>query len=80
VSGTEYDGSGLAGKSFATALADMTSGATPSSRAAQAVAAHLVGAICSLTNNQPAAVCAAVPASLKTSQAASANQGASSGG
>jgi hypothetical protein len=80
VSGTEYDGSGLSGKSFATALADITAGANPTSRAAQAVAAHLVGAICSLTNNQPASVCAAVPSSLKTGPAASTNQGASSGG
>jgi hypothetical protein len=80
VSGTEYDGSGLAGQSFAAALAGITSGANPTSRAAQAVAGHLIGAICSLTNNQPATVCTAVPVPLKTSQSASGNQGASSGG
>jgi hypothetical protein len=80
VSGTEYDGSGLAGRSFATALADMTTGASTTSRAAQAVAAHLIGAICSLTNNQPSSVCGAVPSSLKAGQTAAANQGASNGG
>jgi hypothetical protein len=44
------------------------------------VAAHLVGAICSLTDNQPTGVCSAVPNALKTGQASSANQGSSRAG
>jgi thiol-disulfide isomerase/thioredoxin len=79
VSGTEYDGSQLSGMSFNTALADITSGASPTSRAVEAVAAHLIGVISSLTHGQPSSVSSAVPASLQTGQAVSANQGSSSG-
>ncbi len=80
VSGTQYDGSALSNKSFSSAVGYMTSASNPTSRAAEAVAGHLVGVICSLTNDQPASVCSSVPASLKTGQPASANQGSSSGG
>jgi hypothetical protein len=80
VSGTQYDASALAGKSFDTALADIVSDANPTSKAAEAVAANLIGTICSLTNDQPSAVCSAIPASLKTGQAAGGNQGSSAGG
>ncbi len=79
VSGTQYDGAQLSGMSFDTALGDITSGANPTSQAAQAVAAHLIGVICSLTHGQPSSVCSAVPASLQTGQAISANQGSSNG-
>ncbi len=67
VSGSEYDGSALSGLSFDTAVASMTSSTTPTGTAAEAAAAHLIGAICSLTNNQPPSVCSAVPATLKGS-------------
>lgn len=80
ISGTEYDGSALSNKSFTSAVGYMTSASNPTSRAAEAVAGHLIGTICSLTNDQPASVCSTVPASLKTGQAAAANQGSSSGG
>jgi hypothetical protein len=40
----------------------------------------LIGVICSITNNQPSSVCSAVPVTLKTGQAGSANLGSSSGG
>jgi hypothetical protein len=50
--------------------ADITSGADPTSLAGQAVAAHLIGAICTLINNEPATVFAAVPTSLKTGRSA----------
>ncbi len=80
VSGTQYNGAALSGKSFDNALAYLTSGSNNTSKAAQAVTANLIGVMCSLTNNQPSSVCSAVPASLKTGQASSGNQGSSSGG
>jgi thiol-disulfide isomerase/thioredoxin len=80
VSGTEYDGSALSNMSFNTAVGYMTSGTTTASKAAEAVAAHLIGVICSLTNNQPGSVCSAIPASLKTGVSGSGTQGSSSGG
>lgn len=80
VNGTQYDAAALAGKSFSSAVSYITSANNPTSRAAEAVAGHLVGAICTLTNNQPANVCTAVPASLKTGVSSSANQGSSTGG
>ena len=80
ISGTEYDGAALSNKSFDSAVGYMTSASNPTSRAAEAVAGHLIGVMCSLTNDQPATVCASVPASLKTGQAVSGNQGSSSGG
>jgi hypothetical protein len=80
VSGTQYDGSALSNMSFDTAIGYMTSGTTATSQAGKAAAAHLVGVICSLTHDQPASVCSAVPASLKTGVAGSGNQGSSTGG
>ncbi len=80
VSGEEYDASSISNMSFAKAIGSMTSAANPASRAAEGVAGHLVGVICSLTHDQPASVCSAVPAALKTGQAGSSNQGSSSGG
>lgn len=79
VSGTQYNGAALSGKSFDNALASVTSGANNTSKAAQAVAGHLIGVMCSLTGNQPSSVCSAVPASLKSGQAGSGNQGSSRG-
>ena len=80
VNGTEYDGAALAGKSFDSTVGYITSANNPTSRAAEAVAGHLVGAICALTNDQPSSVCSAVPASLKTGVSSSGNQGSSTGG
>lgn len=80
VSGTEYDGSALSGMSFASAVDYMTGSASTTRSAADAVAAHLIGLICSLTHNRPSSVCTAVPSALKTGQASSGNQGSSSGG
>jgi hypothetical protein len=79
VSGTQYDGSALSGKSFDSAVPYMTSGTNTTSMAAQAVTAHLIGIICSLTNNQPSTVCSTIPPELKTGQSTSANQGSSGG-
>jgi hypothetical protein len=80
VSGTEYDGSAIAGKSVGDAATYLTSASNPTSRAAEAVAGRLIGAICKLTGDQPASVCSAVPASLQTGQSTSGNQGSSSSG
>ena len=66
--------------SFSDALAYMTNTSNPTADAAQGLAGHLVAEICSLTHNQPAAVCSAVPTALETGQASSANQGSSNGG
>lgn len=80
INGTQYDGATLAGKSFPAAVAYLTSANNPTSRAAEAVAGHLVGAICAITNDRPSNVCGAVPASLKVGGAATSNQGSSTGG
>lgn len=80
INGTEYDASALAGKSFDSAVGYIASANNTTSRAAEGVAGHLIGTICALTNNQPAKVCSAVPASLKTGTASSVNQGSSAAG
>jgi hypothetical protein len=79
VSGTQYDGSALSGKTFENALTYIISPTTTTAMAAQAVAAHLIGVICSLTNDQPSSVCSNIPAELKTGQSTAANQGSSGG-
>ncbi|MDQ2729174.1 MAG: DUF929 family protein [Actinomycetota bacterium] len=76
ISGASYDSSALANLSM-TRAAQILSGSADASAAgtsklaavsinAKAAAAHIVGAICALTNNQPAKVCSAVPDNLKT--------------
>jgi thiol-disulfide isomerase/thioredoxin len=62
--GAQYDSSAIAGKSFTSAVPYMTSGANATSTAAEASAGYLVGDICALTHDQPASVCAHVPAKL----------------
>jgi hypothetical protein len=77
VSGTEYDGSAIAGKTMLAAAVTLTSGTNSTSQAALAVAGHLVGTICALTHDQPSSVCSQVPASLKQGTTTSGNQGSS---
>ena len=79
IAGTEYDGSALSNVDFDLAVGDVTSGTSATSKAAQGVAAHLIGVICSLTGDQPASVCSAIPPSLKTGGTSSATQGSSPG-
>ncbi|MGH9107517.1 MAG: DUF929 family protein [Acidimicrobiales bacterium] len=80
ISGEEYNAADLSGMTFDSAVGYMTGGSSATSRAAEAVAGHLVGVICSLTKDRPANVCSAVPQALKSGQATSANQGATSAG
>jgi hypothetical protein len=76
ISGASYDSSSLANLSMDRA-AQILSGSADASAAAtnklaavsigaKATAAHIVGVICSLTNNQPGNVCSQVPDNLKT--------------
>ncbi|MDQ2725348.1 MAG: DUF929 family protein [Actinomycetota bacterium] len=85
VSGASYDSSALANLSM-TRAAQILSGTADASAAstsklaavsinAKAAAAHIVGAICSLTNNQPAKVCGQVPDNLKTGGGGSSGKG-----
>lgn len=83
VTGLQYSAevaSHISGDSFSAADSYITSGTNQTSRAAMAAAGFLVGDICTLTHNQPASVCSAVPASLKGVNASDeASGGASSG-
>jgi thiol-disulfide isomerase/thioredoxin len=79
VTGTEYDGSSLSNVDFDLAVGEVTAGTSATSRAVQGLAAHLVGAICSLTADQPASVCSAIPAALKTGGTSAGTQGSSPG-
>lgn len=71
--GAQYEAGPLAKMTFDEAATYLASGTNTTSRDAEAAAGHLIGAICSLTGNQPAQVCSAVPASLKSGGAASNN-------
>jgi thiol-disulfide isomerase/thioredoxin len=80
VTGLQYSQSTaarIAGDSFQAADAYLTSGANPTSQATEAAAGFLVGDMCTLTHNQPAKVCSAVPANLKGVNAASETKGVS---
>ena len=85
ISGASYDSSSLQNLSM-TRAAQILSGSTDASAAsssslaavsinAKATAAHMVGAICALTNNQPANVCSQVPDSLKAGGGGSSGKG-----
>lgn len=85
ISGASYDSSALANLTVARA-AEILSGTADASAAstsklaavsidAKATAAHIVGAICSLTNNQPAKVCSQVPDNLKSGGGGSSGKG-----
>jgi hypothetical protein len=75
ISGASYDSSSLANLSMDRAAQILSGSADASSAAtnklaavsinAKATAAHIVGVICALTNNQPGNVCSQVPDSLK---------------
>ncbi|MDQ6839848.1 MAG: DUF929 domain-containing protein [Actinomycetota bacterium] len=85
ISGASYDASPLANLSVGRA-ADILSGNTDAAAAStsklaavsldtKATAAHIVGIVCSLTNNQPANVCSQVPNNLKQGGGASSGKG-----
>jgi hypothetical protein len=65
VTGAQYDAAPISGKTFDTAVPYMTSGTNPTSKAVEAAAGYLVGEIVALTHDQPAALAAQVPDSLK---------------
>lgn len=80
VTGLQY-GETVAGqipKQFSSAVSYLTSGTSTASKAAMAAAGFLVGDLCTLTNNQPAKVCSAVPANLKGVNAATESSGGGS--
>jgi thiol-disulfide isomerase/thioredoxin len=65
LTGTQYDASPLSGKQWDAAARYITSGTNATSKAVEAAAGYLIGDLCVLTHNQPAAVCSQVPAVLK---------------
>lgn len=65
LTGNQYDASSISLKGWAAAASYMTSGTNPTSKAAEASAGYLIGDICALTHNQPAAVCSQVPSLLR---------------
>ena len=65
ITAAQYDAGQISHWRMAKAAAYMTAGNNSTSRAAEAAAGYLVGDICSLTHDQPASVCSAVPARLK---------------
>ncbi len=65
LTGNQYDASPIAGDQWATAASYMTSGKNVTSKGLEASAGFLVGDLCEITHNQPAAVCSQVPSSLK---------------
>lgn len=84
ISGASYDANALADKSLSR-VSDILSGTSAGeasgstlgsvSQDAKAVAGRLVGAICSLTGDQPAGVCSQVPADLKQGGTATSGKG-----
>jgi thiol-disulfide isomerase/thioredoxin len=65
LTGNQFDASAISGKQWAGAASYMTSGTNPTSKAMEAAAGYLIGDLCALTHNQPAAVCSQVPSLLK---------------
>ncbi len=65
VTAESYDASAIAGFQMLAAVTYMTSGTNTSSKGAEAVAGYFVSDLCTMTHNQPAAVCKAVPTWLR---------------
>jgi hypothetical protein len=65
LTGNQYDASPIAGDQWATAASYMTSGKNSTSKSLEASAGYLIGDLCAITHDQPAAVCSQVPSSLK---------------
>ena len=65
LTGNQYDASPIKQMQWSTAATYMTSGANATSKAAEAAAGYLVGDLCTLTHDQPVAVCSQVPSVLK---------------
>ena len=62
--GPQYVAANLTGMQFDTAAGLMSAGKNSTSKLAEASAGYLVGDICSVTHDQPAAVCSKVPSDL----------------
>lgn len=85
ISGASYDSSALANLPITRAAQILSGAADPAAAGtsklaavsinAKAAAANIVGAICSLTNNQPGNVCSQVPDSLKAGGGGSSGKG-----
>jgi thiol-disulfide isomerase/thioredoxin len=65
LTGNQFDASPISGMQWAAAAPYMTSGSNSTSKAMLAAAGYLVGDLCVLTHDQPAAVCSQVPTVLK---------------
>jgi thiol-disulfide isomerase/thioredoxin len=65
VTAESYDASSIAGFQMLAAVSYMTSGTNTSSKGAEAVAGYFISDLCTLTHNQPAAVCNLVPTWLR---------------
>ncbi|MGA3217632.1 MAG: DUF929 family protein [Acidimicrobiales bacterium] len=65
LTGNQFDASPISGEQWAGAASYMTSGTNPTSKSLEASAGYLIGDLCEITHNQPAAVCSQVPSSLK---------------
>jgi hypothetical protein len=65
ITGVSYNGAPIAGFQMLAAVSYMTSGTNATSKQAEAVAGYLVSDLCTLTHNQPAAVCNQVPTWLR---------------
>lgn len=78
VTGAQFDASKISEENFDDATPFMTSGATSTSKNAEAAAGFVVADLCAVTNNKPANVCSTVPASLKNFASGKANSGSSS--
>jgi predicted nucleic acid-binding Zn ribbon protein len=72
ISGAEYNGAALSGRTVDDAASYLLGPPNPTSTAMKATAGRLIGVICSLTKNQPASVCSAVPPSLESGVTATA--------
>jgi Domain of unknown function (DUF929) len=65
VTGVSYDASSIEGFQMLAAVNYMTAGNNTTSKDAEAVAGYFVSDLCTLTHNQPAAVCSQVPTWLR---------------
>ena len=66
ISGASYDGSVLAGKSWATIAAALKNPSSPIAQGVDGTANYITAAICKLTNNQPASACTPVVKGLES--------------
>lgn len=65
LTGNQYDAGQIAGWQMQTAVNYMTAGNNTTSKDAEAAAGYLVSDLCTLTHNEPAAVCNQVPTWLR---------------